>query len=263
MIHKFNIFNKYILIPSLLLLFALSFILLVFPIGYSDFSTQDFTTNFWIFITLSCNPPAIAVSVLSIIFVLLISTGKYLKLYHSLVILLFIVAGIGIGNFMISHLKESFPKPRPYYSFLSESNILPKDLTDFIKLSPQERMQLFKKDSIFSNTPIGINSLIYELWLSETALTFPSGHAFNSVFLGIIYSTILFFVLNNKIKFLYILPLIWMVLVCVSRVILGFHYIEDVLIGALLGFLSAILFVYIGALNKLMFLNKNELHDKA
>jgi len=257
MIRKFNVFHKRILLPALIFLLLLFLILFFLPEDYSLYSRESVMIKFWIFITISGNPLGVIISLFVTVLILIFSTRKFLRLHHSLLIFIFIGIGLGAtGYYLINYLKASFPEPRPYYEFLSENKSLPEKLEDFTKLTPAERRLLFSQDSLFAKAPAGVNPDIYKLWLSETALSFPSGHAFNSAFLGLLYSTILFFTWGKKLKFLYLAPLVWMVLVCLSRVILGFHHKVDVVFGSLLGLLAALIFVYIGALNKIIFMNK-------
>ncbi len=261
MIQKFSVFNKHILIPAVISLVILFIILLLFPEGYSVYSKDSIAVKFWIFITISCNPAGVGISLLAATLILIFSTRRFLRLHHSLFILIFIAGGIGTaGYFLINYLKSSFPEPRPYYNFLSENKSLPEKLEDFTRLSPAQRRLLFDQDSIFAKAPEGVNPSVYKLWMAETALSFPSGHAFNSAFLGILYTCILFFVWGKesrlRIKLLYLAPLAWMILVCLSRVVLGMHHKIDVVFGALLGFTAALIFVYAGALNKIIFLNR-------
>jgi membrane-associated phospholipid phosphatase len=262
MIRKFSIFNKRILIPSLISLSVLFIILIILPEGYSAFASEGLIIKFWIFITITGNPIGVGVSVIVATLILIFSTRKFLRLHHSLIIFIFISGGLGTaGYFLINYLKASFPQPRPYYEFLSENKSLPEKLEDFTKLTPAQRKLLFNQDSIFARPPKGVNPDVYKLWMSETALSFPSGHAFNSAFLGILYTCILFFTWGKRIKLLYFAPLLWMIFVCLSRIVLGLHHKEDVVFGALLGSLAALIFVYTGALNKIIFLEK-DVHSK-
>ncbi len=257
MIQKFNAFHKRILLPALIAFSLLFVILLFLPEDYSLYARDTIIIKFWIFITITGNPIGVIISVFITTFILIFSTRKFLRLHHSLLIFIFIGIGLGAaGYYLINYLKASFPEPRPYYQFLSENKSLPEKLEEFTKLTPAQRRLLFSQDSLFAKPPEGVNPDIYKLWLSETALSFPSGHAFNSAFLGILYTTILFFTWGKRFKFLYLAPLVWMIFVCLSRVILGLHHKIDVVFGSLLGLLAALIFVYVGALNKIIFMNK-------
>jgi len=258
MIKKFSAFNKYVLTAAAASLIILYIILFTLPDGYTSFASKNFLSDFFIFVTLSCNPIAIVVSVFVITFILFFSTRKFLRLHHSIFVFALISIGIiSMGYYLINYLKGTFPAARPYYDFLYENKILPEELDEFIKLSPVERKNLYKEDSVFAKVPPGVNPRVYKLWISETALSFPSGHAFNSVFLGILYSCILFFSLEKRYRLLYLAPLVWMIFVCLSRIILGLHHKIDVVFGSLLGLLAALVFIYAGALNKIIFLDRD------
>jgi len=258
MIKKYSEFNKHVLKASVVSLVILYVILLLLPKDYASFANTNFVTDFFIFVTLSCNPVAIVVSVFVVTAILFFSTRKFLRLHHSLFVFVFIgIALLSLGYYFINYLKGTFPAARPYYDYLAENKILPDELDKFIKLSPAERKNLYSEDTVFAKVPPGVNPRVYKLWISETALSFPSGHAFNSVFLGILYSCILFFSLERKYRLLYLAPLVWMIFVCLSRIILGLHHKVDVVFGSLLGLLAALVFIYAGALNKIIFMNRD------
>lgn len=63
--------------------------------------------------------------------------------------------------------------------------------------------------------------------------SFPSGHAARCIMLAVL--ALHFFSLSFGLFIL-----VWAVLVCLSRVATGMHYVSDVLAGAILGFFSAL-----------------------
>lgn len=69
---------------------------------------------------------------------------------------------------------------------------------------------------------------------------FFSGHAANSMLIA------MFFIYQLQSKFKYILPplLLWVAIVCYSRMYLGVHYPSDIVCGLIWGWLIAFLFRY-------------------
>lgn len=83
---------------------------------------------------------------------------------------------------------------------------------------------LIKRERPSSNT--GINSIISP----PDRYSFPSGHCASS--------TLFTLIINQYMPWLSIYFIIWMLIIFISRVGLGLHYISDCIFGAVLGFIS-------------------------
>ncbi|MCR5350267.1 MAG: phosphatase PAP2 family protein [Acholeplasmatales bacterium] len=82
-------------------------------------------------------------------------------------------------------------------------------------------------------------------WANETSLSFPSGHSTNSTFL---YGFITYYLFkknySNKIKYSALgISIVIVLLVVTSRLILGVHYLTDVLAGVSLGLIIMCLMI--------------------
>lgn len=255
---KFALLNKHVTLFASAAVSVLLIIIFSLPEGYNSYSSDSITTYFWVLASQSCNPLGVIISLFIILILLIFSTKKFIRVHHSFIIFLLIGTVIlTAGVYFINFLKEEFPESRPYHEYLSSQNILPEQLPDFMKLSDSQRRILFSNDSLLKKIPKNLNPAVYKIWLQEPALSFPSAHAFNSFFIGTVYSCILFFTITNKkLRYFYFAPLIWMIFVSLSRVMLGFHHRSDVAWGALMGYCAALIFIYSGALNKIIFLNR-------
>lgn len=79
-----------------------------------------------------------------------------------------------------------------------------------------------------------------ELWKIEAeGYSFPSGHSAGAS------SFWSYLALNLKNKLFYIISAVIILLVAVSRVILGVHYIQDIIVGILLGLALALIFYFL------------------
>ncbi|MCK0158464.1 phosphatase PAP2 family protein [Cellulophaga sp. F20128] len=84
-----------------------------------------------------------------------------------------------------------------------------------------------------------INDLI-RILKTPTDFSFFSGHASSSFAI----TTIVVLLLKNKMKWVWVFY-IWPLLFCLSRIYVGVHFPIDLLVGALVGVLCALLFYYL------------------
>ncbi|MBS1493701.1 MAG: phosphatase PAP2 family protein [Bacteroidetes bacterium] len=255
---KFAQLNKYVVKYSAAAVCILLLIMWLLPAGYNSYSSDSVTTKFWVLASLSCNPFGVIISLFVILAILIFSTRKFIRVYQSVIIFFLIgVMIVSTGVYLINFIKAKYPEARPYQEFLSSQKVLPEQLEEFKKLTDTQRRIILANDSLLNKMPVGVNPIVYKIWLQEPALSFPSAHAFNSAFIGTVYSCILFFTITNKkLRYFYLAPLVWMIFVSLSRVMLGFHYRTDVAFGAVMGYCVALIFIYAGALNKIIFLNR-------
>jgi phosphatidylglycerophosphatase B len=89
-------------------------------------------------------------------------------------------------------------------------------------------------------------------WVEEAGYSFPSGHSFNAFLLASILAFSIYYMANRSVRWLYILPMIWAVLVAVSRVAIGAHSALDVSIGGALGILVSHTLLYFSVTQALL-----------
>lgn len=86
------------------------------------------------------------------------------------------------------------------------------------------------------NNDLGINTLI-RILKSPTDYSFFSGHASSSFSI----TTLMVLLLWKKAKWA-LLFFVWPILFCMSRIYVGVHFPLDIIVGAIIGILSGILF---------------------
>jgi len=111
------------------------------------------------------------------------------------------------------------------------------------------RRPYFDHEGIKILKPVDASADIYNI--AEQGYSFPSGHTTNSTLL---YSSLANYKKNNKI--LWVIAVVVPFLVGLSRIMLGAHYVTDVLCGWVVGTLLMLLFSYLQRHVK----NENRLH---
>ena len=111
------------------------------------------------------------------------------------------------------------------------------------------RRPYFDHEGIKILKPVDASADIYNI--AEQGYSFPSGHTTNSTML---YTSLAMYKKKNKI--LWVIAVVIPFLVGLSRVLLGAHYVTDVLCGWVVGTLLMLLFTYLQTHVK----NENRLH---
>lgn len=91
---------------------------------------------------------------------------------------------------------------------------------------------------------LGIDKQVLQHWIEEAGYSFPSGHSFNAFMLATILAFSLSTARRKQFRKYCVLPFVWACLVGISRVMLGAHTPLDVTVGAALGVLIAVIFLY-------------------
>lgn len=93
---------------------------------------------------------------------------------------------------------------------------------------------------------------VLERLARETTYSLPSGHSSGSIFLyGAILALILPYVRSRGSRFaLTCLTALWILLIGLSRIYLGVHYLSDVLLGLLIGAVILVIFLKKGHIKK-------------
>jgi phosphatidylglycerophosphatase B len=222
------------------------FILYIFPLGFSSYKTTDAFSQYWYYITETGSGIAALISILFLIFYLKFyyqqktSIDKHFVSFVSVLILSLVMIS------SLSHFvwKDLFDIPRPSLNYFKKEGVQLPSYEDYSELSLRQRSRVISEAIALSNISLrDINPYILQSWISESGYSFPSGHSQTAFFLGVLFSFIIYKTLKGKWKYLLFVPLIWAVLVGMSRVVIGVHYPVDVAAGALLGMTMALIII--------------------
>ncbi|MCB0727897.1 MAG: phosphatase PAP2 family protein [Ignavibacteriae bacterium] len=240
-----NSFFRFSCIISFAILVIIAFLL---PEGFTEFRNTDKMAPFWYMVTQSGGIYG-ASSIIIFLFIFLMShfrkkpnSGKNIFVFMLTVIL--VQGAISLSTLFI--FKELFREPRPSQLYFIEKGVIENRGKEFYAM-PMEEKSLYLRERVDEdkNNFLDVYPPILDSWIYETGFSFPSGHSQTGFFLG----TILAFVLykTNPKKYYFFFPLIWAVLLSLSRVLIGVHYPLDVTAGA---FMSLIIALYIVSLKK-------------
>ncbi|MEP7145885.1 MAG: phosphatase PAP2 family protein [bacterium] len=234
-----------------------SFILLVgivyfFPVGFSSYRIRDTFAPLWFFITSTGAFYGGTAIIISVLIYLLV----YFKRYKNnssgavLFVLIIFVVQIFMAGSTLFFFKDYFHNERPSQFFLTSRGYIDSSGVKFFALSMEEKRKYLhlriqaNKDSIEDVYPP-----ILEGWIYDSGYSFPSGHSETAFFLGTIMAFILYTTQRNKI--FSIIPFIWAILVCLSRVVIGIHFPIDVTAGAFVGLALGLTVISLNKINKI------------
>ncbi|MEO9954950.1 phosphatase PAP2 family protein [Nonlabens sp.] len=135
------------------------------------------------------------------------------------------------------------------YKKLGTRNLIIALIAIALLITCSDQLASFFKDSMERFRPFrepALEGLISKVGKSGGTYGFYSGHASSAVALA----TFLWFLLKRKHKTIGIVMIVWSVLVAYSRVYLGVHYLGDVLMGAFMGLILGLIFVWLYAFAK-------------
>jgi phosphatidylglycerophosphatase B len=235
----------------------LSFVILMgivyfFPVGFSSYKITDTFAPFWNFITNTgafYGGASIIISTLIYLSVYFKRNSKKLSGVYYFVFLIFIVQ-ILMASATLFYVKDYFRDTRPSQLYFTQRGYIDSGGVKFFALSMEEKRKYLNlrieanEDSIRDVYPP-----ILKGWVYDSGYSFPSGHSLTAFFLGTVMFYILYMTLRKK--YFTIIPLIWAILVCLSRVIIGIHFPIDVTAGALIGLIAGLIVISSNKVNKI------------
>jgi phosphatidylglycerophosphatase B len=168
----------------------------------------------------------------------------------------FIVFSIVLSAFAFlnEHLiKSTLQVARPSHTYIIRQTKSLARLDSLYTLPITERRKFFQ--GLIDGDTISFRSTdarVLGHWVEEAGYSFPSGHSFNAFLLASILAFSIYYMTNRSVRWLYILPMMWAVLVAVSRVAIGAHSALDVSIGGALGILVSHMLLYFSVTQALL-----------
>lgn len=241
--------NSFVICWSVASWIILIAILYFFPVEFSSYKNTDRLAPVWHLITMTGG--AIGVSIiLPGIFVYLHykfrNKTRKLKSAYSFTLIILLVELLIAGS-TLYFVKNIFKNPRPSQLYLSEKGNINLDGKEFLDMVPEEKMKIIRSKIDDNNILSEIYPPILDSWINDSGYSFPSGHSETAFFLGTVLSFIIF--KTSSKKFYSLIPFVWAVAVCLSRVVIGIHFPFDVAAGALIGLAASNILIALPGVN--------------
>jgi phosphatidylglycerophosphatase B len=211
-------------------------------IPFSAYLESHVLSEYWLFISDTGTTWGSVISIA--IAAIILGTTRQKNMKRGL--LFFLSFGIVLKSF--AYINESITKeiiqfPRPSFTYLERLDVLKTDSVYQFK-NKTDRMDFLANHDLSNDTRLSaFNEAVLNHWIITVGYSMPSGHAQNSFLLATVLSAVLLVSLQGYWRFLFLSPVIWAILVCLSRVAMGVHTPSDVAIGALSGFLIGIIYL--------------------
>jgi membrane-associated phospholipid phosphatase len=235
-------------------LILLNIIIFLFPVELSAYRKTDITAPFWSFVTGTGSFwGGLTILVLMTTFLIHKFIKHHLNFDHLILFLTLVfftyIFSIGVTEYS---LKDLFKKPRPSQNYFFEKGYLGINESVFFSMPLDQRKKYFEEKINPSDSQLtDIYSPILKQWIYESGFSFPSGHALTSFFFGTILSFLIFRTEVFKNKYLCFLPLVWSVIVSISRIVTGLHYPSDVTAGSIIGAAAGLVLISLPNSNEL------------
>ncbi|MFV0481883.1 MAG: phosphatase PAP2 family protein [Campylobacteraceae bacterium] len=221
------------------IIFAL-LLIAILPILFGFAWSPEINNNSFIYlfyiVTNTANFPITFLT--SLIFSLILFLAIKLPFKKVLLLLIFFNVMVIGSQLCVYGIKHFAKEPRPYTVWLSQNNFI--ESTDaFYKLSKKEKIEIIKS---FDFKDFNISSWQQNYWTKEVGYSFPSGHSVFAASWAVIMFIFLFQAKRYKTAFLILL---WAVIVESSRMLLGMHFPNDILVSCLVSLCVILLFVYL------------------
>lgn len=244
--------NSFVISAAITSFLLLVMIVFLFPLEFSGYRNTDTLAPIWYVITLTGGFYGGTAIIFCLLVFLIIHFKKserksgHVYLFISIVFSLQII----VTGFTQFYAKNYFKSVRPTQLYFVEKGFIDKDETEYFELRPSDRSEYLQKklDSIEKNLS-EVYPPILQSWVSESGYSFPSGHSQTSFFLGTIVAFMIFKLQSKKLYIFF--PLIWAILVSLSRVVIGVHYTLDIAAGAFIGLVFGIIVITLKKVNQI------------
>ncbi|MXP56195.1 phosphatidylglycerophosphatase B [Pantoea sp. Mhis] len=160
-----------------------------------------------------------------------------LRFWQSIFLIIIMNGAVAVGQYTKSYMKQQIQAPRPYVIWLDKNHGINK--YDFYKLNRLERRQLVSE--VLANDS-RLPTWLKKHWAYENGFAFPSGHSTFVVSWALLSTTILW---PRKYIKTSIAIFIWAIMVMGSRLVLGMHWPQDLIMSTFISWLITTIALYL------------------
>ena len=249
--------HKYFFNSVLIIFILLILILTLFDLQFSGSKITDRLAPVWLFITAGGGVYGIFISYLIFAAYVLFQSKKFhLKkstvLYFLLIVFLVQLINAGSTYYIF---KGSYNKMRPSQHYITGTENIELDDILFYDMLPEEKKKFLReKTASEPERYLDIYPPLLSDWINNPENSFPSGHSQSSFFIAVIFTFVITCTVKKINIYLAVIPLLWAMLVSLSRVIIGVHYNIDVIAGAGMGIFAALILISVKSFNRIFFI---------
>ncbi len=229
-------------IASLIAYTILLITLIFIPLEFSGYKNTDTLAPIWYLITESggiVGSSLIMIMLALYLFFHFRTTGKRMRYLIELIGLIAIVELSSLA-FTQLYTKEIVKEARPSQMYFVQKGVIENEGREFFSMPMKEKEDYLKlRTEVRKSDLEEVYPPILSSWTTDSGFSFPSGHSQSSFFLGVMIAYAIFRSVDHSKRFFSLIPLLWAILVSLSRVIIGVHYPEDVAAGAAIGIVLA------------------------
>jgi phosphatidylglycerophosphatase B len=222
---------------------------------FSAWQENHSLATFWLFISDSGAEIGVAtVAILSTFVIILHHGGRKHGAKKGMIF--FLGISILLGTLALSNeflVKPNVAAQRPSILKLEALEILNADALYSLDGKPKRREYMAKSFTAHPHRmkTAKIHPKILHHWMVETGFSLPSGHSQNAFVFGTLLAFLLLRILV-RMRWIFVIPLLWATGIAISRVAVGAHSPLDITVGSLIGFTVAMLIIWLGLPDRLL-----------
>ena len=244
---------RFVILSALAALAVTAAVCFATPIEFSGFLKEDALAPFWYYLSESGGIYGTA-ALIVIISIGVAVTGSDIgrKLVFFFGTLIFLGVLLGSLAYFNEHLiKPAVKAVRPSHLYLANTGAVDLEAL-YNTQDDKERMALLRRSVEDAGDKLShIHPAILKHWVFESGYSFPSGHSQNAFMLAILAAAILRERIRKGTSVVLMVPVLWAVMVCLSRVAIGIHTSYDVVAGAAAGLIIASIILVSGLMKKM------------